>query len=70
MAATTNRCPTCSHRGILKASALGVIPLAVSSTIYALHDQQPMTANVNTDLCPILWLEKDGSDIQPAGPTL
>jgi hypothetical protein len=70
MAATTSCCPTCSRRGILKASALAVIPLAVSSTIYALHDQQPMTANVSTDLCPIPWLEKNGSHNQPAGPSL
>jgi len=70
MAPTTNSCPTCSRRDLLKAGALAVIPLAVPSAIHALRDQQPMTANGSTDPCPIPWLDKNGSHNQPAGPSL
>jgi hypothetical protein len=61
MAPITNSSPTCSRRDILKAGGSAVIPLAVPSAVYALHDQQPMIANGGTDPCPILWLDKNGS---------
>jgi len=64
MAPTTESCPTCSRRDILKASALAVIPLAVPSAIYASNDQQPMTANGSTDPCPA-----PTTDCRPESPT-
>ncbi len=59
-----------SHRDMLKSSALALLPLAIPSAKYALHDQQPMTANGGTDPYPIPWLDKNGSHNQPAGPNL
>jgi hypothetical protein len=57
-----------SRRDILKASALAVLPFAISSASRALDDPHPMTANGGTDPYPIPWLDKNGSHNQPAGP--
>jgi len=62
--------PNFSRRDILKSSALALLPLAIPSANYALHEQQPMTANGGTDPYPIPSLDKNGSHNQPAGPNL
>jgi hypothetical protein len=62
--------PRYGRRDILKSSALALVPLAIRSPYYELHDQQPMAANGGTDLFPIPWLDKNGSHNQPAGPNL
>ena len=59
-----------SRRGILKSSALALLPLAIPSANYAMHGQQAGTANGSTDPYPIPWLDKNGSHNQPAGPNL
>ncbi len=59
-----------SRRDILKSSALALLPLAIRSGNYSLHDQEPMTANGSADPYPIPWLDKNGSHNQPAGPSL
>jgi hypothetical protein len=61
--------PHHSRRDILKSSALAMLPLAIPSANYALHEQQPMTANGGTDPYPIPSLDKNGSHNQPAGRT-
>jgi hypothetical protein len=70
MIATTNSCPICSRREILRAGALALLPLAIPSTILAFGDQAPTTANGSTNPFPIPWLDKNGSHNQPAGPNL
>ena len=62
--------PNFSRRDILKSSALALLPLAIPSANYALHEQQPMAANGGTDPYPIPSLDKNGSHNQPAGPNL
>ncbi len=62
--------PHYSRRDILKSSALALLPLAIPSASYASLDQQPMTANGDTDPYPIPWLDKNGSHNQPTGPNL
>ena len=63
--------PRRSRRDILKSSSLAaLLPLAIRSGNYSLHDQQPMTANGGSDPYPIPWLDKNGSHNQPAGPNL
>ena len=59
-----------SRRDILKSGALSLLPLAIGSGDYALHEQEPMTANGGTDPYPIPWLDKNGSHNQPAGANL
>src|SRR5882724_7154922 len=59
-----------SRRDILKSGALSLLPLAVGSGDYPLHDQEPMTANGGTEPYPIPWLDKNGSHNQPAGANL
>ena len=59
-----------SRRGILKSSALALLPLAIPSVNYAMHGQEAATANGGTDPYPIPWLDKNGSHNQPAGPNL
>jgi hypothetical protein len=59
-----------SRRGILKSSALALLPLAIPSANYAMHGQEATTANGGTDPYPIPWLDKNGSHNQPAGPNL
>lgn len=67
---TTNSCPRCTRRELLKAGALAAIPLAVPSALHSLLDPQLKTANGGTDPYPIPWLDKNGSHNQPAGPNL
>ncbi len=62
--------PHHSRREILRSSALALLPLAIPSANYALHDEQPMPANGGTDPYPIPWLDKNGSHNQPAGANL
>src|SRR6266700_7647082 len=62
--------PQHSRRGMLKSSALALLPLVIPSATDALHEQQPMTANGGTDPYPIPWLDKNGSHNQPAGANL
>jgi hypothetical protein len=52
--------PHHSRRDILKSSGLALLPLAIPSANYALHEQQPMTANGGTDPYPIPPLDKNG----------
>src|SRR5713226_4026979 len=59
-----------SRREILRSSALALLPLAIPSANYALHDEQPMPATGGTDPFPIPWLDKNGSHNQPAGANL
>jgi hypothetical protein len=62
--------PHYSRRAILKSSALALLPLPIPSANYALHHQEPLTANGSADPYPIPWLDKNGSHNQPAGPNL
>ena len=62
--------PQHSRRDMLRSSALFLLPFGISSVKYALHDQQPMTANGGADPYPIPWLDKNGSHNQPAGANL
>jgi hypothetical protein len=62
--------PYHSRRGLLKSSALALLPLPIPFANHALYDQQPMTANGGADPFPIPWLDKNGSHNQPAGPNL
>jgi hypothetical protein len=59
-----------NRRDILKSSALALLPIAVPISSYALDEQQPITANGDTDPYPIPWLDKNGSHNQPAGSNL
>lgn len=66
----TSSRPARSRRDILKAGASAAVPLAFSPVAFALHRQQPTTANGGADPYPIPWLDKNGSHNQPAGPNL
>jgi hypothetical protein len=73
-----------SRRQMLKAGALGIVPLAVPLAVPFANDafladdlanrargeQQFMTANGGADPYPIPWLDKNGSHNQPAGANL
>jgi hypothetical protein len=60
----------CTRREMMKASGLAAIPLLVPIWANSSLEQEPMTANGGSDPYPIPWLDKNGSDNQPAGPNL
>ena len=62
--------PNFNRRDILKSSALALLPIATPISSYALHEQQPITANGGTDPYPIPWLDKNGNHNEPAGSNL
>jgi hypothetical protein len=60
--------PQRSRREMLKSAAVALLPLAMPTSIDAIEQRQPGTANGGTDPYPIPWLDKNGSHNQPAGP--